>query len=477
MDTEKIRKDFTHYMYAGHGFAFTLLKGNEEKLRDIVLYGCLNDISFDLQCEGTRGFYMHKITEMYDDPDYFFDAACEKFRADDDDINCDGRTFSHLCDFIISFSVENVNDPARGVIEYKYSRLIDIVMNSRYSRRIHDILENIEYLMITISNYGDFERTVRLCGDIGAYFLRRRKVHDEDLYPGFSWFISHITDIFDSDPVLGKGFVRKELERRSETSKELKRFCRVMYTAVEKSERENGKECKSAEEISEKADNKTLTGRDKLIFAAKSDRSEKTKLAEAALAEENTEKKITLLKVFENRRCPFPLDPEPLFGYIRAGSASLRDTALQVLSVMHSDKVRNFALDEIRSCREELSPDFLEILLNNYTDADKELLLEKLYSLDVDPESSSYIEGWHGACLTILNSDNIKDIPDEFFIWIYDRSLCSCCRESAVDELYERGKLTERMIGECLLDCNSDIKEIAEKAIDQCVRNNERREF
>ena len=85
---------FKHYMIAGHGRAFDLLYGNEEEFREIVLYGCLNDIAFDMQCEGSRGWFMYNLALQYEDYDYFLTRAIEKFLSAD--VNTDWHIICHL---------------------------------------------------------------------------------------------------------------------------------------------------------------------------------------------------------------------------------------------------------------------------------------------------------------------------------------------------------------------------------------------
>ena len=95
------------------------------------------------------------------------------------------------------------------------------------------------------------------------------------------------------------------------------------------------------------------------------------------------------------------------------------------------------------------------MLLCNYTPKDKRLLLEELYKLKIDYNDES---DWHSLGLKILNvcDQNVK-LPKEFFIYIYNTTLCSCCREYAVRELAKHRWLTSEMIEECRYDSNYDI--------------------
>lgn len=75
--------------------------------------------------------------------------------------------------------------------------------------------------------------------------------------------------------------------------------------------------------------------------------------------------------------------------------------------------------------------------------------------MTIDPDDTS---GWHSVVRQILETDNEIFLPDEFLTFIYENSLCSGCRENAVKKLLNRNLLTDKMISECLLDCNEDIR-------------------
>ncbi|MBD5159790.1 MAG: hypothetical protein HDT23_06075, partial [Ruminococcus sp.] len=71
------KEDFRQYMLCGHGRCFSATDDELKQFRNIVLYGCLNDISFDLQCEGSRSFFMYNLAFQYDDyiPELFQTCA------------------------------------------------------------------------------------------------------------------------------------------------------------------------------------------------------------------------------------------------------------------------------------------------------------------------------------------------------------------------------------------------------------------
>ena len=97
----------------------------------------------------------------------------------------------------------------------------------------------------------------------------------------------------------------------------------------------------------------------------------------------------------------------------------------------------------------------LEMLLQNYTLSDKAFLLDVLYALDVNYEEES---GWHSIGFKILDLfESGKKLPKEFLLYVYNTSLCSCCRDRAVRTLAKHRWLTKEIIDECRFDSNDRI--------------------
>ena len=60
-------------------------------------------------------------------------------------------------------------------------------------------------------------------------------------------------------------------------------------------------------------------------------------------------------------------------------------------------------------------------------------------------------------------SDSYKTLPSSLLMWMYNSTLCSCCREYKLDHLIERDELTDEMWNECMWDANLDIRDLADK--------------
>ncbi|MDE5583172.1 MAG: hypothetical protein K2J08_05665, partial [Ruminococcus sp.] len=218
---------FMHYMMCGHGRCFSALESNKEKFREIVLYGCLNDITFDLQCEGSRGLFMYNLALQYDDFHYFLDSAIEKFLSPS--VDCDWHLISHLCDFISLFADDYGDKSAEKALSEKYAQIYEHLMSVRWSAKANEILQCYEYISIVMAQKGDISRTLGIIEDMGKFFIRRRRADDDDLKWRFAWFWYCAREEYGSE------ILEKSLDGFCGKSAGVRRFRRVMNCLEEKS--------------------------------------------------------------------------------------------------------------------------------------------------------------------------------------------------------------------------------------------------
>ena len=442
--TDRIkRKEFLHYMHCGHGRCFQFLQSAQDRelFRDLVLDGCLHPFAFDLQCEGSRGEFMYRLASVYQDFDYFLQPVTEKFLHPD--TNDNWHLLTHMCDFIAAS-----DDPAYfQILEQKYQDLYQQIMTIRWSAHANEIVQCYEYLSIVVMQGSEFDRTIRIFQDIGAYFLRRRRADPKNLFWLFGWFLNCAEEKF-GENLLSDLFA-------SEKSKEMRCFVRIMHRKQEFIGKLADKPKFSADEFQQKADAGQISRRDVAIFRRSDpDQTEHLRLAERFIEEKDPNKKANLLQAFTISRCGFPLNPDILAECAESEYLALRDTATEALLYVHSEKAHALA---IRHLKREYSQLFLQLLIHHYQPDDKELVLNCLRNLQIDFENES---GWHNIVMEIL--ENRKILPDEVILFVYEKSMCSCCRETAVSEMIRRNLITEQILEECLQDCNSDIRELAE---------------
>lgn len=448
MNKQENISEFTRLMSCGHGRCAVMLEDNREMYQEAVLQGCLNDLSFDMQCEGSRGIFMYRLAMKYDDPEYFLGAVCEKLL--DSRVNNDWHMICHLTDIVFCFA-DDGNEAARNTLEKKYSELYSLIMSLRYSCKAARICECFEYTAIRLMQCSDFCRLREIMLDIGAYFIRRRRTPDNELRWSFLWFYSSAAERF------GETDIRNILI----DSPQIKRFFRVMDTDPFVETVGDNAEAVTAEDIADG----DISPRERRRFVFKASEEERIRLAEAAVRETDLSKKAELLRMFSSKYNPFPSEPQLLTAYAGSENKELSRAAKDALMYVKSDIVHSYAVDILRSSDDT---DALHMLISNYRKDDLAVITDKLGRLETDRNDES---GWHGLMMTILDEADNGSIPDELLLYIYERSLCSCCRSSAVRILAERRSLTSGQAHECLYDCNEDTRNAARQYIDNLPEN------
>lgn len=440
------KKEFMRAMKCGLGRCGLFLeKGVDiERFKPIVLYGCLNELAFDEQCEGTRGQYIFELTRYFNDNDYFAGAAAEKFLSLS---VCSPIHFNHICDLLFCFA-DIGNQTARTAINKKYGQIYRELMKTRQSVKQSRISDNYEYICINLCSVGNEDTLLKTAEDMGGYFLRRKNDGIDDLYWEFAWFLSRNK----------KQYLKKEIWKKlnalAEKSENVRKFIKVLE--YEKPRRSEIK--KKYPETMEILRQGELYGKHLITLRAslRNDPESMATAARLALSEPDEEKKAYILRVFMSRYCVYPLDPKPIIEYARSENKELKKAAADVLTYVKDNSVRSFAIELTEQGENVLGG--LEMLLTNFRAEDEELVMKLLKGLPVSYRQTD----WHAAVLDIINAaHNGVKITKPLLMYVYENSLCSCCRFSAVKLMGKRRMLGKELLIECTRDCDSDIRKYA----------------
>ena len=439
------KKDFKTCMQQGRGGCVLALKSekNIEKYKDIVLWGCLHNLSYDTQCEGTRAEYVYHLTTFFCDEAYFVVPIIKAFTSlanEKDDL------FQHFST-LLSLFVKSGNEDAKQALLQKYEQLYDTLLHKRSFKAYDFERDNFQHFCTMLLPSCNEDYTCKMIRDLGHLF-KENPHYDAD---EFDWLC------FSIETHLGKRKFDQILKRDSQKCDYAKYFYES-YLELAKKREENKRriphkpEAPSVETIIEEiATTGRLSPHTRVLFYRCADAEARKKLAEFLVTEENLDKKAELLSVFFHHE--FPLPHEIVVEYAHSSHERLREVALSTLTNCQSKAVYDYALELFQ--KDTNSTTALEMLLQNYTVTIKELLLRTLYSLKVDYESES---DWHGIGYKILDLfESGKKLPKEFLLYVYNTSLCSCCRYRAVKTLAKHRWLTKELIEECRYDSNDRI--------------------
>ena len=439
------KKDFKTCMQQGRGICAITLQGEKDiaKYKEIVLWGCLHNLSYDTQCEGVRAEYVYHLTTFFHDEAYFVRPIIEAFSAL---ANKNDYLFQHFST-LLSLFAKSGNEDALLALQQKYEQLYTTLLN-KHSFHAYDFeRDNFQHFCIMLLPLNSDDANYKTVRDLGRLFKENSHYDCDE----FDWLC------FSLEKHLGKRNFYKMLKRDSKNCDDAKCFYES-YLQIAKKREENKKrparkpQAPSVEAIKEEI---STTGRlapyTKIRFSRHADAAARKQLAEIVLAETNLDQKAELLSPFFNSE--FPISHESLIAYAHTTHERLREVALGVLENCQSEVVHDYAL--LLMEEEQHKSYALQMLLQNYAPSDKGLLLDALYALDISYEEES---GWHHIGFKILDLfESGKRLPKEFLLYVYNTTLCSCCRYRAVRVLAKHRWLTKEIIEECRYDSNDKI--------------------
>ena len=432
-------------MQQGRGACALVLQGekNIEKYKDIVLWGCLHNLSYDTQCEGVRAEYVYNLTTYFGDEEYFVAPIIKAFTSL---ANRKDYLFQHFCT-LLSLFAKNGNTNAKLALLQKYEQLYSELLHKRSFNAYDFERDNFTHFCIILLPSCNEDFICKMMRDLGRLFKENPHYDGDE----FDWLC------FSIEKHLGKRKFDQILKRDSQCCEDVKCFYEN-YLPLIKMREENKRrpiqksQVPSADAIKEEiANTARIAPISRVRFSRHADATARKQLAEAAVAESDLDKKAELLSLFYHHE--FPLSHEIVIAYTNSAHERLREVSLGVLKNCQSKVVHDYALLLLK--KEQHKEYALEMLLQNYTLSDKAFLLDVLYALDVNYEEES---GWHSIGFKILDLfESGKKLPKEFLLYVYNTTLCSCCRDRAVRTLAKHRWLTKEMVEECRFDSNDRI--------------------
>lgn len=459
------KKEFKRAMCCGLGRCVQELETGKdiEAYRETVLWGCTRALAYDAQCEGTRGWYLYRLARCFPDADFFVERTIPHFYRSSDKA---GWAFDQFCDFLSMFAGDE-NRAARHALRENYNRMYELLRSKRRrpSNGRLPLLENFEALCIALvrieATREDAEAAlIRIAQDVGNLMLANPLLQTWS----FDWFQACQENEF------GTSRLRRILTRRAKESAGVAYYAAAMLRAQEdretqSCERREARANLTAREVYERLRDGNET--DRLFFVMQTrlmlrrGRTEDVqKLAGLYRAEHEPYLRARLLELFANRECADLLDAEMVISDAKSEDGGLRESAFRVLAHMHGEAVRKLALELWR--HGERPGDVIDMLANNYRAEDHDRLSALVRALPITYEETDV--SWHGAfqaVLGLLETRGVKRPPKELLRYMYERTLCSCCREYILREMSRRRMLTEELLQECRYDCNEAVREYA----------------
>lgn len=440
---------FKHVFFRGLGSALIELQscGDPQKFSDIVLYGCVHNTTYDIQCEGDRGWYLYQAAKLAGDKEAVETAVIQRFFK----IREDEWLFNQLTSILYRFAADGGKD-ARAALYQQYENMLAELSPERskirgmyrtYPRR--DMFDWLCVWLTSLDGWGAFKRILR---DVCETLLPK----DEDCF--FSeWFYDNSKDKF------GKKRIDDYLRKQSGQSPNI----RIYYEKAKAWDTYVYSEqpIPTFEEVIAAIDGQEFQGRGIVMrFARNASSEELEKLATAAINETDAKIQFELLWPFR-RFASFSFPEEFLLRLSASDDDSLRDVAFDIMGRNPSEKTRQLALSLIRSGNDVENG--ISLLAKNLRPEDEAVLCEavKMFPVRRDGES------WHSAFMAA--KDGLKAMrgkpKTDILEYIYHNTFCGSCREHVVWLMHKKKALPADILLECQYDSYSDTRAFAERVI------------
>lgn len=440
-------KQFKKTFFRGLGSAIMVLENSpdKDKYRDIVLFACLNNTSYDMQSEGDKSEYLFHAIELLGALDEFEDAIIERFM----NLKHDYWLFNQLASLLYLYANKG-SEKAKKALFDKYKILLYKLQKVRKHRAISEERDMHECLSVWLTSLCGFSAFKRIVSDYG-----RNITNGKVGFFSYVWFYDNAQNKF------GKKRVDKYLQKQADRSAEVKAFYEQVridsngtHVVINKP---------TLEEVIQNAykvqDGITILGRGMALrFARNASVDELKRLAEAAINEQDLNIKAELLWIFRKVKYKFP--DEILKDFINSENEDIRDTAFYIMGQFPSEEMHDFALSLIND-EEDLVYGVL-LLCKNFKREDEKTLFDAIKSVRVSKNSF-----WHSVYMAVEDAfDKGKWKPQtDILQYIYENTLCSYCRLKIVKLMGQHGVLTKQILNECLYDSNSDIRAFAKRRL------------
>ena len=429
-------KEFKRCMQVGLGRCYLELRDNPdiERYREVVQWGCLHNLAYDTQAEGSRAEYVYRLVKCFPDPLRFLPAVIRQF-AGTGSAHGGGWTHAHFVDLLVLYAKDGAAE-AKEAIWQRFRRQWGVV--SRRRKPVHYIDYEIEILDRTAIAIIDLDGV-----DAGRTLAKEyNKLLGLGLYTGvdFEWLTQYIVHY------------RPDLYSilQQEESEDTARFCRALRRAM--AEKTHLDRLLAGEDIPLE----DLEEEDPIVppvSGTDADEDEGADYDEEPAAEPTEPvdlARINLLRDLENE--PNKFDFDYLVYLTATADAELAKQAVHAIFSYRGSVAIPYVLQLLQEGPNDW--DGVCAVLRNYRPEYHDALLDVLYRMPVGPQHGM----WHEAVGIILDAEeNHHPLPPEFLHFIYERTLCPHCRAEAVEWMDKYGLVTPAMLAEIPYDCSEDI--------------------
>ena len=420
---------------------------------DAVRWACLNVTTYDFQCEGGRGWYLHQAAVLTCDEESILADVIASFAR----CHPDGWRFAYLSDILLNCAMEG-SDSARQALWDGYHRLM-----RKFARTVRadawwssvSTLEGVALDLVLLDGWDAAHAAVIGFGEGLALGPADPEHPRWQYFPG--WFDSSIRQWFGSEIV--DGFLAGDTSPAVSVYSQTAVVCGTNPWRGGPSTPEPTVEA-LGDVIEQARRGEVSWGRLRaasMQVARRRDPAYAQQVAAIGLDEPSPDLKAAILGAFRTRA--FPLPDVALAPLVDSDHDKLRQVVRSILGQRGADWKRTHALDLLT--RGEHVDEALDLLQASYLPEDEPVVDAAIRRVSLNSPD------WHSAFGGVIDLLRPEDRPITSGVlgYIYRQTLCSNCREYTLNLMRDKHLLSDQVAQECRWDANADIRNLADAVL------------
>jgi hypothetical protein len=433
-DWDLSRDEFADAIAKGLGRAFLYIKHHGlDRVKDLVLNACLDDLSYDRQCDTSRAewlFAMFAESPYY--PEFRDKILAALF------IESDFHEPYQLCELATEMALKG-----------------DVVAVDTLEKYVYDLSSQ----PMSDEYWFEANQLIKVRGIDGAIelsriFGRRLLANSEDPVPP-GWYLDFSKDMSEETISI--------FDRYTAVEEAISIYCRYLIDSKRENDRKRAERTPqprkraSIQEIIELARNKKHERHVYERFGSKATAIELETIFELLLKEPDEDICLPLLWVF--MEAPMPRLADRIFDWLDSPDFRLKIAAFTAISQISDDRV--YQLGRARLATGRFVDDdsrILDLFINNYHAGDAKIILASLNTVQIDRDDL------HEIGFSIVDISKKQHNPEvvSLLSWIYEHNPCAICRECTVKQL----KKYDRFDGKLLAEYQFNSRQFKQNSID-----------
>lgn len=402
-----LKRNFIKNVKRGLGGAFIELSNaiNKEEYKESLVYCITHDCTYDFIYEGSKGDYIYRLINLYEEKSYFIDLVKKTLLTI--------KSYSNLHEQLLDILMEdyyNGNKDIQLFFEDYYSHFTN---NGRWTK---NKINSFNYLSIKMSQLFGIRKVKDIVAD-----WKKLNINIEN-----HWFGYHV-------------------------SKKYKKYNLVNIESISKNDNQYNH---TFEELIELIKNKDNV----YCFGCFSTEEEHKKCMEYLI--ESKEQNI-IKKILENYQTEYikrAIDIEVLFSLIDKFDEVINEEVYNTLAYYKDERVAKLALELANTKYYKIA---IHMLMTNYKKEYKDIIVS-LYK-KVKFSFNSY-ESLTSAVIDFMMNKK-KDMPDEILYITYYNDFCAFNREYIVKCMNKKNLLTDSIKEELYYDSDYELRIYASRYI------------